>query len=1280
MTSKSSSPTLHIRQDPPVDGKYPIRLRLKRQDVPDLEAEAKIEFTLSEQEQEELRWYLEDYLDVADAVETVHVQQVEDLMKRRGEELYTKVLTGAQNQQAIWFAIRNQLADLRIEIATGVAEAASIPWELMRDPQSTSAIALRVKEFVRVQSNPNLDFVTVPEAPDHVIRMLMVICRPAHEEDLELRADANRILHEMGADRARYQIKVLRPPTFDQFRDELIDAKESGRPYHIVHFDGHGIYADLTDTVLEDWLATMDHLRGDDDTDSKHGFLMFEHAEAEDNTRPVDGHTLGQLLHDAGVPVVLLNACQSAMHEATERPDEAGTAHDEVLAIGSLAQAVIDQGIPGVLGMRYSVYVDTAAQYIGELYASLAKGRGFGQAGTEGRKHLHSNPDRWLGLQPRPLKDWFVPVVYEAGRLELLPDDQRGELDEQPVLDPVQLNPKLLRYVPDHGFVGRDETLLMIDRAFDEHSLVLLHAYAGQGKTTTAIEFARWYSQTGGLGPQPVVLFNSFEHHTDLADLLNEIGQQAIPDWSSINQMQQKRLRVLKVLRKTPVLWIWDNVEPVAGFPAGTASQWTTEEQQDLVLFLKQLKEDPATKVKILLTSRRDEQPWLGGIPHRVKMPRMRMTDAAKLALRLGRQNNMTPGEVAEWGPLLDYCAGNPLTLRVIAGQAVRMGLEGEEQIAAFIQAVRDGEQQIEDADEAQGRDKSLGASLDYGFHHAFKEDELPIIALLHLFQGTVDVDVLEFMGKVGEHALPEVQGKSKEHLTGLLERASETGLLTHLGATWYTIHPALPWFLRQLFARHYPIATRSVSEESAQDTTADETDSLADASGSEGGGSSATAALRAWVEAVGELSSHYHAQFQGGNRDVIQPLVLEESNLLHARRVSRRHGWWSPVTSAMQGLRVLYQYQGRLAEWSRLVTEIVPDYCTDAADPVPGREDDYSLVMEYRVGLARGHYRDLPQAARLQEKRVAWDRQQVVGVPPLGGEAAETPAAPAEAGTPTPLDADQRNRIRSLGVSVFTLGQILMEQGSGDCVPAYEESLAVDQRLGDTAAEAISHYNIGHAYMQLADIRDLDAAEAAYERSLDLWAANDALNRALSIKQIGMVHHERFNESRAAFAGRTSLSVPPDATAKDVGPTEEEVLGHAQAAESHYQQALALCPATAITDLGPIRNQLGNLYDDVGQTEQAREHYEKAAQLYDQSGNRHMAGGTRFNMAVMYRSSALRESTSSGRETLLRRAESYAAAALRDFQHYEGRAADMEAKVQQLIDLIEQQLADLSQ
>ena len=260
--------------------------------------------------------------------------------------------------------------------------------------------------------------------------------------------------------------------------------------------------------------------------------------------------------------------------------------------------------------------------------------------------------------------------------------------------------------------------------------------------------------------------------------MLNQIGQLFAPmlqasgiEWHALNDNAARRRLVLQILQQIPVLWIWDNVEPIAGFPTGSESLWTPQEQSDLADFLKQIKLDRATQAKILLTSRRDEGKWLGRVPQRIKMPRMRATDASRLAIEIGAERKLDRSQIGHWQPLLDYCAGNPLTLRIIAGQAVRMGLQNRDQIAAFIQAVRDGEQQIEDEDAAEGRDRSLGASLDYGFRNAFQPDELPIIALLHLFQGTVDVQALVWMGE-GEHALPELKGKTPDHLSNLLDRA----------------------------------------------------------------------------------------------------------------------------------------------------------------------------------------------------------------------------------------------------------------------------------------------------------------------------------------------------------------------------------------------------------------------------------------------------------------------------------------------------------------------------
>ena len=194
-----------------------------------------------------------------------------------------------------------------------------------------------------------------------------------------------------------------------------------------------------------------------------------------------------------------------------------------------------------------------------------------------------------------------MPVVYEAAPLQLFPkpktrkrtpeDPRRGRRrghGRRAGLDP-DLPPP-----PDAGFYGRDETLLALDRAFDRDPIVLLHAYAGSGKTTTAAEFARWYSLTGGVdGP---VLFTTFERYLPLPRVLDRIGQVFGPaleqsgiHWLALDDAARRQV-ALQVLAQVPVLWIWDNVEPVAGFPAGTESAWSAEEQEELLDFLRALR------------------------------------------------------------------------------------------------------------------------------------------------------------------------------------------------------------------------------------------------------------------------------------------------------------------------------------------------------------------------------------------------------------------------------------------------------------------------------------------------------------------------------------------------------------------------------------------------------------------------------------------------------------------------------------------------------------------
>ena len=184
---------------------------------------------------------------------------------------------------------------------------------------------------------------------------------------------------------------------------------------------------------------------------------------------------------------------------------------------GTLAQEVMDAGVAGVVAMRYNVYVVTAAQFVADLYAELVRGQTLGAAVTMGRKQLQANPDRSIAYDPLPLQDWCVPVVYESMPIRLFPVQKKADgltitiqagdtASSRGTLDNDLPRP------PDAGFFGRDETLLALDRAFDTQPVVLLHAYAGSGKTSTAAEFARWYSLTGGIDrPGPLHLVRAVQ-------------------------------------------------------------------------------------------------------------------------------------------------------------------------------------------------------------------------------------------------------------------------------------------------------------------------------------------------------------------------------------------------------------------------------------------------------------------------------------------------------------------------------------------------------------------------------------------------------------------------------------------------------------------------------------------------------------------------------------------------------------------------------------------------
>lgn len=1207
-------PTLRLTQFDAGQGAYRIQIDLDGNAAPQ-SANCQFEFQISDQDREDLRWYLEDYLEYpVDPAPTI-AANVERRMAEVGDQLFRAIFQSNDDARDLWATLRNDLAGTRVEVASEVDTANTLPWELIRDTKTGVPLALEAHEFVRSQrqtaKRPRL-----LGTGQGQIRVLLVICRPGGGMDVPFRSVASHLVRLSHDPRQVLKLDVLRPPRFDRLGEMLRTASQRGHPYHVVHFDGHGAYSDLAKRTKDgverersrrERYSLLSPLRK-----GKHGYLLFENPGDPQNRQFVDGPALGQLLFETGVPVLVLNACRSAHAEPPPRPDNASMhasdVHTWARAYGSLAQEVVDAGVPGVVAMRYNVWVVTAAQFIGNLYASLLDGQSLGEAVTLGRKQLRDHPIREIAFNPFPLQDWVVPVVYEAapvrpfsklsGEQVTITLDQRHAAEERAELDPT------LPANPDVGFYGRDDTLLALDRAFDTNSVVLLHALAGSGKTTTAVEFARWYAATGGVRGQ--VLFTSFEHYLPLDHALDRLGQhferllQANEiHWLALSDEQRHQV-ALQILKQVTVLWIWDNVESVSGFPSGAPSAWTLNEQQKLIDFLRAAS---STKAKFLLTSRRDEHDWLGDLPCRVELPPMPFTERVQLTRAIANKHGHHVTKPEDWKPLLDYTMGNPLTLTVLVRQALRDNLHRKGHIEALVQRLRADEVSLPD-EEQQGRSRSLGASLGYGFQ-GFTDAERSQLALLHLFEAFVNVDVLCWMSKVDDDEA--LQGLDREAWIALLDRTAEIGLLTALGAGHYMVHPALPWYFSQLFAKVYG---DEVSSDALQ-------------------------ANHSFSRAIAHLGNYYHDQYEQGHQRLVTMLRAEEANLLRARRIGLAHGWWDEVIGSMQGLRALYNHSGRLVEWARLVGELVPhiiDPDTDQA--VPGRDDQWNIVTQYRVELMT-QGREWVMAERLLRLQVAWNRNRTSAFRNIPSKT---------------LSDSQRRQFVNLSSSLSGLGELLREQSKTACVEVLTQALKVIWHIGDRKRESSIAYSLGSAYATVTELRDLAEAERWSLRSLELTDEADSLGRGRCLSQLGYIHWRRFNDARDSNQ-----------------PTEKQ-LDHLNAALRAYLRAAELFPADAVVPLAVTHNQLGIIYAEGKQFNEALRHSQEAIRYHEATGNRYKAGHARSSvMASLILQGQFKEAILWGQ------------AALRDFEHYGVRAADDITFIQQSIATIKGLIRDNS-
>jgi tetratricopeptide (TPR) repeat protein len=727
---------------------------------------------------DDLRWYLELFSTWPTGPDFKRAEAIENKLEDWGRALRDSVIGG--EAMRTWQQFVDAQADSKlVTIDATDPRVLRLPWELLSD-DSGHIFAQGIGIRRRLQQS------TRALAPSFglPVRVLVLVSRPDDAGFIDPRAVSQPLLDALDALGARVTVEFLPEPTLAALSRRLRDR--NAPPVHVVHFDGHGVY----------------------DAAVGLGYLLFEND--KHGSDRVDANRLGTLLNQCGVPLMVLNACQSA-------------AQQEANPYASVAARLIRAGVGSVLAMNYSVLVVAARIFVEAFYGGLADGLTIGQAVDAGRFALLENVDRHtltrrdeksgeLAEHTVRLRDWFLPALYQQSAdprvfdaAAPLPEGLTPRTVPLALRDP--LAPGGLPGEPIHGFHGRARELLALERAFADHRVVVLHGFGGQGKTTLAADAGRWFHRTGRFPGGAA--FVSFEHGGSLQQLCSWVAQAVSGDPDALLGAADPVARVGELLREHPALLILDNFESALG----SAPLLPTDELRAVLDAVwswaggaeaaRRRGDEAQSGSRVLITTRDTNVGDVRFRPSRlcrhVPLGGLARDDALQLAAAVLDDHGIARDAIRleELTELVENLGGHPLSLnlalphlRDMAPAALAEGFE--KLLPGFTQGA------------AQQRNESLAVSLEFSLRRLGQatRDALPDLAV---FQGgAMEYDIL---------AITQIDAELWKTARAELEGAALITVepIQNIDSSFLRFHPTLaPYLAAQLPAeRRAALETR---------------------------------------------------------------------------------------------------------------------------------------------------------------------------------------------------------------------------------------------------------------------------------------------------------------------------------------------------------------------------------------------------------------------------------------------------------------------------------------
>lgn len=1135
----------------------------------------------------ELRFYLERYFLTPYGEFTKRARGIEDRLPEWGQDLWESLpdpdptepdpvkawkAQAAQSDRRFTVqapparvlrrsATDEEKAEHRTELEAAT-ELLALPWELLHDGHGYlfhDGIGVRVRRSLPGGETP----AELPESARHApLRVLAVCARPEADGTayIDHRVSIQPLTEALNAlgDLAEYEI--LSPPTFPALCDKLRAALAVGRPFHIVHFDGHGVF---------------DKVNG-------LGALVFEHPEDtaklhHRRAEIIPADRLGAELRHCGVGLFFLEACQSA--QAEENPE------------ASVAGRLLQSGVASVVAMSHSVLVETARRFTAAFYPALAEGARVGAAMLAGQRALARERQRGWGWEPRgdepgkmqrtplELQDWFVPVLYQDGADPvLLPVPPHGDRVRSELAKDRELATGNLPKPPPHSFVGRSRLLLAAERLMLEagKNYVVLRGEGGEGKTTLAAELARWLVATRRANHAAFASVENLPAEAVRA-VLTQWGTQLVPDFAARADSVDHALEALAAaLRTRSVVLVLDNMESILPPPADSAAAGARASDAGVLAAILEVCErlcELAPRTRLVFTSREAlpvDSPF-GDRDHLLEVGRLSRDEGMELVSCVLAQKDgglvnaeaLRAEKEEDIAALVTTVNAHARSLVLLTPELAVRGLRATTEEVAAIMADLERRYPGE-------RERSLFASVELSLRRLPAEVRV-VIAPLGVAQGGGCL--------LGLQQVLEVEPQAGLIIGSLL---TQVGLSEMVGVVEEPKRPS------DLFLRFDPALAPALLRELREQ-----------------GGKAEIQARTRWAESYRDLAGFLNLQKGQDVHLAAHLTLLELPNLLAALRA-----WSEAMTAAAEPPT---PYPGPAA-----TPENVIDFATQMERLLAplGRREALAEAVAIRTCAARLHDAE-PDSGFSHAAYLAAD----AAIDRLLGAGRFAEAARAARTLVDQCEAAPDDAFPELGydraTARLTLGRALNLSGDpraalAQLATAHEQYTSLATTMSDLdhrqASAQMASKCLTDQGDSLRDLGELESAAGKYEAAIrESTQHNDWRAVATGKFQLGTV---RLNQRRYSDALKTyaearetfeALGEPESiATAwHQIGMVHEEA-GNLEEAETAYLRSLSMkMQAGNKAGEASTRLQLGNLYDRMpGRREDAVAFYLQAAEI----------------------------------------------------------------------------------